>query len=166
MVNLDSITIVGLLFVAVFGVEAFTDNSLWSEPGTLPDTYDTENSPSYGDNTQVTQLVESPEEAFRMMEAMNARTRRRMSPFSAMRGKRDNKGRRRNRPRSLRDHEPETGIPGKRAVPDYNTASDFEYQLLLRKVLEAAMSLSNNQANDAVNPMGKRKFGFHALRGR
>lgn len=32
MVNLDSITIVGLLFVAVFGVEAFTDNSLWSEP--------------------------------------------------------------------------------------------------------------------------------------
>ncbi|XP_060077200.1 uncharacterized protein LOC132556775 [Ylistrum balloti] len=196
MVNLDSITVVGLLIVAVFGVEAFTENSLWSESKEAPDTYghmfDSEESvPAYRDNTRVTQLVESPEEAFRMIEAMKARTRRRMSSFSAMRGKKDNSELQKKHgmdkalrgKRTIQD-ESDSGSydlqkraayfkammsspRGKRMVPPYSSpVSEFEYQLLLQKVLEAAMSLSGNRNEDEQNLMDKRNYGFHALRGR
>ncbi|OWF39590.1 uncharacterized protein LOC110464868 [Mizuhopecten yessoensis] len=196
MVNLDSITIVGLLVVAVFGVEAFTENSLWSQSDESPDTYghmyDSEESvPQYRDNTRVTQLVESPEEAFRMIEAMKARTRRRMSPFSAMRGKKSvsesqekhNMDKAIRGKRTIQDESDngsydlqkraayfkamKSSLRGKRMVPAYSSpVSEFEYQLLLQKVLAAAMSLSGNRNGDEQSMMGKRNYGFHALRGR
>ncbi|XP_033725815.1 uncharacterized protein LOC117315638 [Pecten maximus] len=201
MVSLDSITLLGLLIVAVFGVEAFTENSLWSQSEDVPDTYrhmyDSEDSiPKYRDNSRVTQLVESPEEAFRMIEAMKPRTRRRMSPFSAMRGKKSTNGElqeelqeRHNTNKGIRGKrtihdESDNGFydlqkraayfkammssqRGKRMVPPHpSPVSEFEYQLLLQKVLEAAMALSGNRDDGEQNSMDKRNYGFHALRGR
>lgn len=200
MIHSDFVTIVGLLLVAVFGVEAFTEKSLWNRPDDDLDTYghlfDSEESiPKYRDNTRVTQLVESPEQAFRMIEAMKPRSRRRMAQFSAMRGKkRTNKEN-----RELREkHKTDSGIRGKRMIPNQSDddsydirnratyfkamrssprdkrmapsytspVSELEYQLLLQKVLEAAMSLSGNREEDEQSLMDKRNYGFHALRGR
>jgi len=103
------------------------------------------------DTRRVTQLVDTPEDALNLMDAMKSRERRRMNPFSAIRGKRTfSQGAESLYP--VQNSRRSKGLPyvfvasrGKRMVVPYSPLSEIRYQMLLEKVLQAALSLSGNQ---------------------
>ena len=105
-------------------------------------------------NMRVTQLVDTPEDAYKLMGATTSRQRR-LSPFAAMRGKRTFTESASYLKDSLVDNSKRSypfggyvAIRGKRIPRSMLPISDNEYRFIVNSVLRAASTLSQNNRHE------------------